>query len=352
MDRRPLTLSLAGLLAVGMVFAASVATVPYVALLPGPAYDTLGSKGTVQVAGQGKPVLEISGRPTFEDAGQLDLLTILVDDELTLGEAISRWFSRESAVVPRDVLYPPDQSDEQVQEQNKNLMTTSQGAAASAALRQLGIAFNRVVVEAVPAGSPSAGRLARGDVLTTVDGKPVLDASSLRTLIGARRAGQPVTIGYRRGAAEQSASITTTPSTDATPRPLIGVETREEPLPAAPKVTVNLQDVGGPSAGLMFALGIIEKLGKDSLTGGKHVAGTGEISADGAVGPIGGISQKLVGAKRAGATVFLVPAGNCEEATRNPVDGLQTVRVATLAEALDGLAAVRRGAPPARTCGP
>jgi len=114
-------------------------------------------------------------------------------------------------------------------------------------------------------------------------------------------------------------------------------------------VTINLKEVGGPSAGMMFALGIIDKLGPDSLTGGRHIAGTGEITADGTVGPIGGIGEKLLSARRAGATLFLAPAGNCAEAARSLPAGLVVAKVATLQDALTALQAVRDGGTPV-TC--
>jgi PDZ domain-containing protein len=112
-------------------------------------------------------------------------------------------------------------------------------------------------------------------------------------------------------------------------------------------VDIKLQDVGGPSAGLMFALGIVDKLQPGSLTGGRVVAGTGEIDESGKVGAIGGIAQKMRGAVKAGATVFLVPSANCDEARRTRPDHLQLVRVGTIQDALDGLAALRAGRTPA-----
>jgi PDZ domain-containing protein len=102
-------------------------------------------------------------------------------------------------------------------------------------------------------------------------------------------------------------------------------------------VEISLEKVGGPSAGLMFSLGIIDTVTPGDLTGGKHIAGTGTISPDGLVGPIGGIEQKLQGARAGGATLFLAPAANCQEVAGRIPDGLQVVRVETLAEARDAV---------------
>ena len=199
-------------------------------------------------------------------------------------------------------------------------------------------------------GRESSDLLQVGDVLTAVDGEPVRDAAELRALISGRAPGEPVTITYQRAGTPTDVRVTTTTAGDeGEKRAVIGVVTEEKPLEVPFDVTIHLQDVGGPSAGLMFTLGILDKLGADSLTGGKYVAGTGEISVDGTVGPIGGITQKLIAARRKGAVVFLVPAANCAEAATRPPSGLTLVKVGTLTDALDGLQAVRRGDRP-ETC--
>lgn len=344
-----MTLTLGAVLAAGLVGAASVTQVPYVSLQPGPTFDTLGNAGTES----GRPVVEVSGRTTFDPTGQLDLTTVSVAQGLTLGEAVLGWFSRDEAVVPRELIYPSDQSDEEVAQENRQQMQASQSTAVTAALRFLGIRSEVVTVSEVPDG-PSSGVLEDGDVLLKVDGEAVLDGGDLRRRIGLRQPGQDVRITFRRDGATREVTITTTSSPHSSGNPdeprraVIGVVTDVTP-DSDVDVTINLADVGGPSAGLMFALAIVDKLDKVDLTGGRHVAGTGEIDAEGLVGPIGGISQKLVGARRAGATVFLVPADNCEEALLSPPDGLQLVKVGTLREALVALRVIRDGGEP-ETC--
>jgi PDZ domain-containing protein len=335
-SRRALTLLLASLLALGLTLTAAVATVPYVALGPGPTYDTLGEV-------DGTPVLEIEGREVFPTEGQLDLTTVGVQPSLTLAQALQGWFARDLAVVPREVVFPAGQTDEEVDAENAAAMAASQSDAVGAAARELGLEPEIVVVE-LNDDSPAEGLLEVGDVLTAVDGAPVADADALRARISDREPGDPVTLSYVRDGEPATVEVVTGSATaDGATRPVIGVLPEEQyPL----DVTINLEDVGGPSAGLMFALGILDKVGEESLTGGDHIAGTGEISPDGTVGPIGGITQKLIAAGRKDVDVFLVPEANCAEAVRNPPDGLVLASVGTLDDALAALEAVRSGQTP------
>jgi Lon-like protease len=325
---------------VGLTAGAVAARVPYVALAPGPTYDTLGEV-------DGTPVLEIEGRQTFPTEGRLDLTTVGVQPRLTLFDALLGWFDRERAVVPREVVYPPGQTDAEVDRQTAEQMARSQSSAVSAAARQLGFRTAEVIVDGVAAGAPADGRLREGDVLRTADGRQLRDAADLRAAVAAAGVGEVIRIGYERVGTSGVVELTTRVSDDdAEPRPVIGIVTREEPVEAPFDVTITLEDVGGPSAGLMFTLGIIDKLKPEDLTGGKIIAGTGTIDNDGNVGPIGGIPQKLVGAKKAGAQVFLVPKGNCAEAVRNAVDGLPMAEVATVDDALTALKTFTAGGRP------
>lgn len=335
-SRRVLSLLLSGLLVVGAVLGATLAQVPYVALGPGPTFDTLG------VSADGTPVISIDGREVFPTEGQLDLTTVGVDPQLTLFEALVSWVDADQAVVPRDTVYPPGQSDDQVDAANAEAMVASQSSATSAALDYLEVPVE-VSVRAVGDGLPADGVLEQGDELTAVDGQPVTSPRTLRALIGEREPGAPVVIGYSRDGRTGEAEIITASSGEAEPRAVIGIET-DVAYPF--NVTIALEDVGGPSAGLMFALGIVDKLTPGALTDGRYVAGTGEIDPEGAVGAIGGILQKLDGARGKGATVFLVPADNCTEALRDVPDGLQLVRVATLTDAVTALETLQDGGTP------
>jgi PDZ domain-containing protein len=340
-SRRALTLLLASVLAVLLTAGAVQAPVPYVALGPGPTYNTIGEI-------DGEPLLVVEGRPTYPTEGHLELTTVGVQPDLTLVEALQGWFDRDLAVVPREVVYPPDQSDDEVEQQNAEAMTTSQSSATTAAARQLGFRTAEVRVQEVPEGSPSSGLLQEGDIITTLDGRRVRDAAELRGLIALREVGDVVQVGYERDGEPGVVDVRTGSSgEDGEARPVIGVVTEETPIEAPFDVEITLDDVGGPSAGLMFALAILDKLDEDSLTGGKYIAGTGEISADGTVRPIGGISQKLLAAKDQGADAFLVPEANCAEAVSGAPEDLPLLRVGSLGQALAGLEALREGEEPA-----
>jgi len=334
-SRRTLSLLLSTFLAVGLLVGTLVARVPYVALGPGPTFNTLGDS-------EGAPVIDIRGRQSFPDTGHLDLTTVGVRSDLSLAEALVGWVRRDEAVVPRELVFPPGQSDAQVEAENTRQMVQSQDAATTAALSALGIPIE-VTVADVSATSPAVGVLRKDDVLTSVDGRAVTGPAQLRTMIGDRAPGASVRIGYRRAGLSAEAALVTTASTDSPPRPLIGVATGVS-YPFTVKIA--LKDVGGPSAGLMFALGIVDKLEPGSLTGGAYIAGTGEITPDGAVQPIGGIQQKLRGARGKGATVFLVPAANCADAAANRPDGLQLIKVSSLDEARRALDLERSGGTP------
>jgi Lon-like protease len=311
-------------------------TVPYVALTPGPTWNTLGSD-------HNKDVIQITGGPLTTAKGQLRMVTVGVQDHITLWEAIQGWLSEDDAVVPREVIYPPDETQQQVDRENQKEFTSSQNAATTAALRELGYPV-KVVVKDVPAGSPSTGKLQKGDQVTTVDGQAVSSGQKLTTLVRGKPVGTALTIGYVRDGTAGTTTVTTVAGQDKTAR--VGIQIDEE-QPNPYKITISLDNVVGPSAGLMFSLGIIDKLKPQDLTDGLTIAGTGTIDVDGNVGPIGGIPQKMRGARRDGATVFLAPAANCKEAVANAVPGLKLVKVATLDDALSALATLGNGGTPA-----
>lgn len=336
MRRRGVTVLLGALLTALLSIGVVAAPIPYVVLGPGPTVDTLGKEDD-------KEVIQITGQETSPSAGQLRLTTVGVQPNVKLLTAIAGWFSDDEAVVPRELIYPPDQTEEEVDERNAEDFAASQTSAETAALRKLGYPV-RVTVKAVREGGPAAGVLRPGDVITSVNGEPVTTAGRLTALIQAEPAGTRLSIGYQRDGAPATAPIT---SREADGQPRIGVEI-EQQQPHPFELKIDLADIGGPSAGLMFTLGIIDKIEPEDLTGGRIIAGTGTIDDEGRVGPIGGIPQKLVGARIAKADAFLVPADNCAEALRNPQPGLPMYRVATLDEALAALATLRAGGDPPR----
>lgn len=331
MSRRGSTLLTAASLAVFLALGGSLLPVPYVELGPGPTYNTLGEAG-------GRPLIEISGHPTYPTTGHLNLTTVAVTPgRLGLGTALRGWFDPQIAVVPRELIYPPGRSERQVEADNTAQMRESQQHATTAALRQLGIPVTTTVtVAGVSPDSPAQGRLQPGDVIASVDGTPVADPDQLRQLIGRRAPGESVQLEVRRGGTTSALAVPTVPAPDDRHRPVIGVSPGEEPqYPFT--VDIRLEDVGGPSAGLLFALGIIDKLTPEDITHGAFVAGTGTISDDGRVGPVGGVRQKVIAAREHGASVFLIPPADCADARGSTPAGLRLVRVDTLAGALEGL---------------
>ena len=311
--------------------------VPYVAQVPGPTYNTLGDI-------DGTPIISLTGREPNDTSGNLNLTTVGIPTRpLTLVGAVQGWFDDEVTVVPREQVYPSDQSVEETQAQNREAFLTSEQAARGAALGELGYP-EEVVVQDLAPDSPSEGQLAAGDAITAVNGTPTPTQDALTAALAAIPPGTPVPVDYTRLGAPGTATVTTGTAADGGGSAL-GVLVLQTPY-APFDVDIEVDDVGGPSAGLMLALGIIDMVGDTDLTGGAVVAGTGTIDAGGAVGPIGGIPLKMVAARDIDAELFLVPADNCAEALQNAQPGLPMARVATLDDALDALDDLRAGVDP------
>jgi Lon-like protease len=334
MNRRGWTVLLGALLAAGLVYLIGLAPVKYVVLGPGPTFNTLGSYDKQQV-------IQITGTPTTTSAGQLRMVTVNVTDEIDLMQAIRAWFDPHEKVLPRELIYPPDETNQQVEQENKEAFTQSQSSAETVALRELGYPVKVTVTEVASDGA-SNGKLAAGDVITSVDGQNVTSRQKLQDLVRAKPAGTTLSIVRQRGDQSETIAITTKKGDDGTGRIGVSVDnTQQHPF----DIKYHLENVGGPSAGLMFTLGTIDEIDKQDLTGGKIIAGTGTIDDEGNVGVIGGIAQKLVGAHNDGATYFLTPAGNCAEAKANQVSGLKLVKVDTIDSALAALSDIRSGQP-------
>ncbi|WP_223625982.1 PDZ domain-containing protein [Microbacterium sp. EST19A] len=312
---------------------------PYVIQRPGPVYDTLGT--ATGTDGEPVPLISVEGAETFETAGTLDLTTVQVvgNRERTPSwfELALAWMDSSRAVVPLDSVFPAGVTTEQRDERNAMLMVDSQHEATAAALNELGYDTGaQVVVQEAVADAPADGLLEAEDVITAIDGTPVTSATQLREAIQ-DAGGDPVVLDVLRDGEHQTVEVTPEKhvENDVTTW-LIGITLRTD-YDFEVDVTLQLDNVGGPSAGMMFALGIIDTLTEGELNGGKNIAGTGTIDAEGTVGPIGGIRQKLYGARDAGADYFLAPASNCDEVEGHVPDGLQVIRTATLEESLDAL---------------
>jgi len=340
MSRRSLTLIIAAVGTVVAIVVSVLVPVPYVILGPGPTLNTLGNDSS------GHPLITISGHPSYPTNGHLNMVTVSYQgcqgNQFNIFTALVAWLNPHEAVVPESEICPAGQTQQQTQEQNTQEMTGSQQTATAAALTELHIPYTtQVVVVQAEKGFPAYGVLEAGDVITAVDGKPVTGQASLSRLIYAHPAGSTLALTISRNGQTKQVQVGTKESGG---HPVMGVEIEEQyKFPFTVKFSVG--DIGGPSAGMMFALGIIDKLTHDNLTGGKFIAGTGEIEASGQVDPIGGIQQKMAGARDAGATIFLTPASNCAD-TRGAVPaGLRLVKVSTLNQAVTYLDDLKAGRP-------
>jgi PDZ domain-containing protein len=317
------------------VFGLAVLPSPYVIERPGPVIDTL---GTVTIDGEDVPLIQIPSQPTFESAGSLSLTTVNVfgnrDQAPSWFEVMQAWIDPSQSVVPIDAVFPPGISTEDRREQSRIDMENSQQEAIAAAMRAIGEPYeSQLRVVDTLAGSPAEGVLEARDLIFSVNDEPVRDVTALRAAIAANGTDTPVELGIQRSGSDLAVEVTPILSEGETPVPVIGVLISGEYIFPF-EVEIELENVGGPSAGMMFALGIIDTLTRDSLAGGEEVAGTGTISADGSVGPIGGIVQKMHGALGAGADWFLAPAANCSDVAGNIPNGIEVFAVSTLDDAI------------------
>lgn len=340
------TLVLITLLCVGVLI-----PVPYSEMSPGPTVNTLGEA-------RGEPVLSISGHQTYPTSGNLNMTTVRVtsaDYKMNAVEAVYGWLAHDSVIVPHETLYPDGKTEEQSSQENAEEFSQSQESAKVSALRELGIPVTtRVVVATVVKGTPAEGRLHAGDVIRAVDGIAVKQPGDVAKLVTKHKAGEQVAftiVPAKAAAAAEKAHkdatvsekvVLTTTRSEEGDRAIVGIQAgTDHVFPFT--VDIKLADVGGPSAGLMFSLGILDKLTPGSLTGGRFIAGTGTIDDDGKVGPIGGIEMKLVGARNAGARYFLTPADNCAAAAADTPDGLTLIKVNTIDDATKSLEKLRKG---------
>jgi PDZ domain-containing protein len=347
MSRRGVTLLTAAGLVVILGLLAALLPVPYVVLVPGPVTDTLGNVGATNQT----PVISVSGARTYDTSGHLYLTTVGVipgscDHDPTLQEALRAWFSKHEAVQPKQVICPPGQSSQAVAQQNAGEMSQSQQDAITAALLYLKYKPTslHLTVGDVTQGTPAATVLQAGDVIFAVDGVAVSTPDALRSHIRSHAPGQVVSLTIEHNNLRQTVSAKVIRDPD-TKQSILGFQVDQRATFNGVDVHIGIdpQSVGGPSAGLMFTLGIIDKLTPGPLAGGRTVAGTGTIDGFGQVGPIGGIQQKIAAAVDAHATVFLAPASECSDARAAAPKSLALVKVDTLATAVSALEAIAAG---------
>jgi PDZ domain-containing protein len=354
MSPRGVTLLVATGLAVVLGVLSALLPVPYVIVMPGPPQDTLGLVNDTST-----PVIKVDGTKSYDTKGNLYLTTVDVvpgrcSQHPTLYQGLQAWFDSHQSVEPHQLICPPDQSSSAVAAQNANEMSQSQEDAKTSALLFLGYkpASLQVILASVSPTAPSAKVLRAGDVVVAVNGKPVGSPEALRSLVSATPAGGPITVTVQRQ--NKNVTVHTTVTEDpSTHRPLLGVQLdqRASFRGVDVKIGIDPANVGGPSAGLMLTLGIIDKLTPGDLTGGRTIAGTGTIDGFGQVGPIGGIQQKIAAITGFGpsdaphvvASYFLTPASECADAKAAAPSSLVLIKVDMLSTAVSALKSIAAG---------
>lgn len=315
---------------IGLVIASLVVRVPYYTLSPGSIWPTDG-------------LIEVEGRDVYvDDAGEVAFTTVSIKPA-TAFEAFLGWVDPDVSVVDEDLILG-GRSEKENREVNEAAMLSSQETATVVALQELGYEVvtgtGAEIVEVDPE-RPAAEHFGPGDVIVSVDGQPVTLWEQVVSGVGQHRPGETVTFEVERGGRGpvEEVTVEVAPYSDDEPdRPIVGLAgtTRDLAIDLPFEVEIDAKDVGGPSAGLAFTLAVLDLLTPGDLTGGEKVATTGTIAFDGTVGPIGGIEQKTVAARRAGIDLFLVPTAELEKA-RARAGSMRVVGVDDLDDALAAL---------------
>jgi PDZ domain-containing protein len=295
---------------------------PYLAFSSGPVSDAADA-------------IEASDVEVYPPDGELLMLTV-VSQDVNLFEAMIAGVDPRIDLVPKEAYRQPDESDEDYRKRVLQQMDDSQTRAITVALEHLGyemIPSDVLITDLVP-DKPASEVLQIGDSVDTLNGVEIVRSTDLTDALEGFQAGEVVDIGVTRDGAAQTVQVELAEREDPPGGAMIGITVGELSEPPFP-VSIEAGDVGGPSAGLMHTLAIIDTLTPGEMTDGHIVAGTGTIGYDAAVGAIGGIRQKVVGAEAAGAEYILVPQGNYEAALTAPRESIEIVPVATLDDAID-----------------
>lgn len=356
---RTMTMAIVGLLTIGLLLTMLIIPVPYAVQGAGPTFDTIGGHADPEDTGdtadeeeaQAPPLIDIQGAAVHPPQdGQLRLTTVVTAGgpgyPVRAANVIEAWWASARIVQPVEATFDPEMTQEERDSLSVQQMITSQEHATVSALTEIGydVPAELVIAGAAP-HTGAAGVVEAEDQILAIE-----DPSGQRTAVqtyadlagplAATPAESTVQLLVEREGEEVALPIVTVD--DGRGGSMLGVYLNADfdmPL----EVQIAIDNVGGPSAGMMFALGIIEMLTEGDLTGGEVIAGTGTISLDGRVGPIGGVGLKMIGALDDGAEYFLAPAQNCNEVVGNVPDGLQVVAVETLAEAREAVAAIAEG---------
>ena len=333
-SRRANVMAATGLTGSLLLAVLTVAPAQYAIEGPGPTFDTLSTADDVRL-------VQIEGATTYTSTGELRLTTVSVSDasskRFTVGAVIQGFFSPARTVLPVEAVLGSPEDQEEEQERSELQWITSQEAATVSALEALGdeVPATITVVEVLDE-SNAAGVLLVGDVLASGDGEEFVSYTDLSDYVSVREPGDTVTMTVMRDGEEQTVSFDLI-DYEGQPRMGITVDPQFDP---SIDVTVAIDRVGGPSAGLMFALAIMDQLTAEDELAGAQVAGTGVIDVDGQVYPIGGIAHKMYGARSAGAEHFLAPVENCSQVIGHIPDGLDVYAVDTLEDAYAAIVAI------------
>jgi PDZ domain-containing protein len=334
MSQRMIAAVVAAPLVVVLLALAAFAPLPYVTYRPGGTFDVLGTGDS------GQEIIQVEGQKTYRDEGELRMTTVIVSQpkqENSLLELMATWLNGDNAVMPYDAVYRDDETEEENQIEGSVQMVSSQDVAIAVALTELDFkVIPSVQVQYVEPGSPADGQLEVRDIFLEVNGTKVKTSDDVINAVAESSPGDEVSFLVSRGEAEQQISIAPE-EIDGEQR--VGVQLGLGYIfPFDVSVNINPR-ISGPSAGLMFSLAIYDTLTPGSLTDDEVVAGTGEIGPDGAVGAIGGVAQKIAGARDDGADLFLVPPRNCPDVDKVDNGDMQLVLAETMHDAVVALEA-------------
>ena len=333
--RWPYALAIGFLVAGLFVLAFWPVKLPYFAMSPGPVEAVT-------------DLVSVSDAETFESEGEIYLLTVGLREVNAFEWFEAQFFDSRVDLVAREVIRPPGVSQEEVTRSNLAAMDESIDTAIFVALGRLGydVGFlgEGVEVLQVVEDTPADGVLEVGDRFFVVAGTDVQTSDQAAAVIRSFAVGDTITLGGTRGGEPFDAEITLVAHPDIEGAPMVGVvfDTVNLTLDLPVNVTVDSRNIGGPSAGMTYALTLIDLLTADDLTKGHVIAGTGTIRFDETVGPIGGVRQKVFAARAVGAEVVFVPTANYEDALTAGGDGIEIVPVAVLQDALDHLAGLEQ----------
>jgi PDZ domain-containing protein len=331
-----------------LLVAAILIPVPYVMTSPGPVFNTIGSIGDTEL-------ISISGTPTYPTEGELDMTTVSEfggpQEGLDVFQALWGWLNPNNRVIPREAIYPEGETEEENAAQNAEAFSTSQSYAIAAAMGYLDQPVTeKIVIISVGENTPAQNNLRAGDEVVSVDSVVMKTPEQVVEAVRGKPIGSQLSFVVIRDGSETTALVTSgareddpVTTEDESTIPYIGIGL-DINYSAEFDIEFGVTGVGGPSAGTMFAIGIIDKLTPGALTNGKIIAGTGTITPDGTVGDIGGIQQKLIGARDAGAVLFLAPQGNCQDVIGHIPEGLTVAAIETLEDAMEAIEAFNSGA--------